>query len=137
LKRKQLQELIIKSLSQVSFTNPRDMELETVASIRGKNKILLNGFVYVKQQNLANNVVSYECERRRGAGNNTSECRAKVKLNEDLSVLSYLHEHTHTADSVRGEVLKVMAGVKRKAGETDEAPQQILGQELQHLNQRI
>ncbi|KAL3888256.1 hypothetical protein ACJMK2_000627 [Sinanodonta woodiana] len=68
------------------------MELETVASIRGKTKVVLNDFVYVKQKSLANNVTSYECERRRGAGKNTSEYRAKVKLNEDLSVVSYLHE---------------------------------------------
>ena len=54
------------------------MELETVASIRGKNKVILNCFVYVKQQKLTNNVTSYECERHRGAGTNLSECKAKV-----------------------------------------------------------
>jgi hypothetical protein len=75
-------------------------------------------------------------ERRRGAGKNTSECRAKVKLNEDLSVVSYLHEHTHTADSVHCEVLTVRASIKRKAEETEETPQQILGQELQQLSQQ-
>ncbi|KAL3853327.1 hypothetical protein ACJMK2_016875 [Sinanodonta woodiana] len=99
------------------------MELETVVSIRGKNKVVLNGFVYVKQKSLANNVISYECERRRGAGKNTSECRAKVKLNEDLSVVSYLNEHTHTVDSVHSE-------------EIEETPQQIMGQELQQLSQQ-
>ena len=53
------------------------MEVETVASERGKNKVILNGFIYVKQKKLANNVISYECERRRGAGTNLSECKAK------------------------------------------------------------
>ena len=111
------------------------MELETVASIRGKNKVILNGFVYIKQKELANNVVSYECERRRGAGKNLSECKAKIRLNEDLSVVSCLHEHTHAADLVHGEVLKIRASIKRKAENTEETPQQILCQELQQLGE--
>jgi len=112
------------------------MELETVASIRGKNKVVLNGYVYVKQKNLANDLISFECERRRGSGTTLSECKAKVKLNADLSVVSYLHEHTHAADSGHVEVLKVRASIKRKAEETDETSQQILGHELQQLSQQ-
>lgn len=112
------------------------MEVETVASTRGKNKVILNGFVYVKQKDLANNIVSYECERRRGGGKNLCECKAKVKLNADFSVVSYLHEHTHAADSFHGEVLKIRSSIKRKAEQTEETPQQILGQELQHLSQQ-
>ena len=113
------------------------MEAETVASIRGKNKIILNGFIYVKQKNLANNVISYECERRRGTGKELSECKAKVKVNgEDLSVVSYLHAHSHAADSARCEMVQARARIKRKAEETEETPQQILGHELQQLSQQ-
>ena len=66
------------------------MDVETVASIRGKNKIILNGFVYIKQKALAKNVISYECERRSGAGLGMCECNVKVKVNAaDLSVVSY------------------------------------------------
>ena len=43
---------------------------------------------------LAKNVISYECERRRGAGLGMCECNATVKLNAaDLSVVGYLYEH--------------------------------------------
>lgn len=111
------------------------MEPETVPSIRGNNKILLNGYVYVKQKLLANNVISYECERRRGKGIGMSQCKAKVKLNSDLSVVGYLNEHSHAADDARVEVLKVRENIKRRAEQTDETPQQILGQELQQLSQ--
>lgn len=113
------------------------MEAATVASIRGKNKILLNGFLYVKQKNLANNVVSFECERRRGSGKGLSECKAKVKVNgDDLSVVSYLHEHSHAADGARCEMVQARARIKRKAEETEETSQQILGDELQQLSQQ-
>ena len=65
------------------------------------------------------------------------KCKAKVKVNEeDLSVVSYLHEHTHAGDTIRGEMLQARASIKRKAEETQETPQQILGQELQQLSQR-
>ena len=48
------------------------MEVATVASTRGKNNLIVNGYVYEKQQAFANNIVSYECERRRGG-----KCKAK------------------------------------------------------------
>lgn len=111
------------------------MEVETVASNCGKNKVVLNGFVYVKQKRLANNITSYECERRTGSGTSASECKAKVKLNEDLSVVSYLNMHTHAADSAHVDVLKVRASIKRKAVETEETPEQILRSQLQGLIQ--
>ena len=40
--------------------------MEKVESIRGKQKIMHNGYVYVKQKDLAAGVISYECEKRRG-----------------------------------------------------------------------
>lgn len=58
-----------------------------------------------------------------------------MKLNEDLSVVSYLNMHTHAADSAHVDVLKVRASIKRKAVETEETPEQILGSQLQGLIQ--
>ena len=101
-----------------------------------KKQSYFKRFCLCKTKKLANDLISYECERRRGSGTTLSECKAKVKLNEDLSVVSYLHEHTHAADSGHVEVLKVRASIKRKAEETEETPQQILGQELQQLSQQ-
>ena len=36
--------------------------MDSVTSTRGKNKFIHNGYVYVKLNDLANGVVSYECE---------------------------------------------------------------------------
>ena len=43
---------------------------------RGARKLIRNGYQYVKQKDLANELTSWECtERRKG------NCKAKVKLN--------------------------------------------------------
>ena len=39
-------------------------------------KLIYEGYVYVKQNLLANGVVSYECELRR----NRAECKAKIQV---------------------------------------------------------
>ena len=39
--------------------------MDTVTSTRGKNKLIHDGYIYVKQKDLANGVVSYECELRK------------------------------------------------------------------------
>jgi len=51
------------------------LEVATVASTRWKNKFIVNGYVYEKQKALANNIVSYEYERRRGG-----RCKAKIMV---------------------------------------------------------
>ena len=37
--------------------------MQKVESIPGKQKITYNGYVYVKQKNLTDGVISYECEK--------------------------------------------------------------------------
>ena len=54
-----------------------------------------------------------------------SACKAKIKVAEDLTVISHQNEHSHSADPVRREVLTVRANLKRKAVESQETPQQI------------
>ena len=56
--------------------------MQKVESIRGKQKIMYNGYVYVKQKNLAHRVISYECEKRGGSEAGLSECKAKIKVNK-------------------------------------------------------
>jgi hypothetical protein len=110
--------------------------MEQIASIRGKNKITLDGYVYVKQKPLANNATSYECELRRGSGIGLSVCKAKVKIAADMSVVGFMNTHSHAPNDAHCEVQKVRAGIKRRAEQTDEGAQQILGHELQHLSQQ-
>lgn len=108
--------------------------MKKVTSVRGKNKIMYKGYVYVKQKNLSAGVISYECEKRRGNGTGITECKAKMKVKND-EVVGFLHDHTHAADEARVEVLTTRANIKRRAQETEEAPQQILGQEMENLSQ--
>ena len=108
--------------------------MDTVTSIRGKSKITHNGFIYVKQKVLAQGVVCYECEKRRGSGKGATECKAKLKIKDDV-VVGSLHEHTHAPDNARIEMITTRASIKRRAEETEEPPQQILGQEMENISQ--
>ena len=108
--------------------------MDKVLSIRGIQKVMHNGYVYVKQKDLAGGVISYECEKRRGNGTRISECKAKIKVKNDV-VVGTLHEHTHASDATQCEVLQVRHNIKKRALETEETPQQILGREMQNLSE--
>jgi hypothetical protein len=111
------------------------MACEILQSERGKNKIVADGYIYVKQKALANNIVSFECERRRGNGKGLSECKAKIKVDAAGVIVGRVNDHTHAPDAARVEMLNVRASIKRRAEQTLEAPQQILNEELQTLSQ--
>lgn len=103
--------------------------MEFVQSERGKRKLIYDGYIYVKQKELANSVISYECEKRRH-----SNCKAKVKVfgNE---VIDHVNEHTHAADICRPEVLFVREKIKSKAINTQETAQQIITQTVQSISE--
>ena len=63
-----------------------------------------------------------------------SECKAKIKL-KDEAVIGSLHDHTHAPDSARCEVLTVRDNITKSALGTEEAPQQILGREMQSISE--
>ena len=65
--------------------------MQKVESIRGKQKIMQNGYVYVEQKNLADGVIRYKCEKRRGNGAGLSECEAKIKVKDEV-VIGTLHD---------------------------------------------
>ena len=104
--------------------------MEFIKSNRGGNKVLYEGYIYVKQKDLADGAVSYECEMRR----NDQQCKAKLKVlgNE---VLGRMNEHTHAPNLGRMEATKVKVGVKRRALETEESAQQIISQELSDISE--
>ena len=81
--------------------------------------------MYVFQKNLANDVTSWECEKRcRG------ECKAKIKLDEAGNFLERINYHTHAPSETKCEIAKVRANIKRRATETQDPAQVILGIEL-------
>ena len=105
--------------------------MEWVYSTKGKPKLSFEGYIYGFQKHLANGVSSYKCEMRRNHGG-----KAKVKIQDDQMV-ARLHEHTHAADGRKAEIMKVTHGIKRKAQETKETPQQILTCAAQQVIEEI
>ena len=108
--------------------------MDTVTRKRGKAKICYKGFVYVKQKALTEGVIRFECEKRRGARKGSTECKAKLKMKDEV-VVGSLHQHSHAPDEARSEVLSTRVNIERRAQETEKHPQQILGREMENLNQ--
>ena len=75
----------------------------------GARKVMRNGYQYVKQKYLGNELTSWECiERRNG------NCKIKVKLN----AINYFVEqvqHINVPSTTRCELTKVHASIKMKA----------------------
>ena len=73
--------------------------MEFVSSQKRKQKIIRNGFIYIFQKDLANEVRSYECELRR-----KGHCKAKIKLDLGDNVIEQLNEHTYPHSQVKVEL---------------------------------
>ena len=93
--------------------------MEFITSNKGSLKLLYQGFSYVKQKDLVDNVVSYECVRRRSAN---GTCKARIHIRDDEVV----GDHTHQPNPAGTETLKVVAVMKHRARTTQETPQQII-----------
>ena len=79
--------------------------MEFISSQKRKPKILHNGFIYVFQKDLANEVRSYECEVRR-----TGQSKAKIKVD-----MGDVNEHTHPPSELKVELIKVKSGIRNRA----------------------
>ena len=103
--------------------------MEYINSTKGKPKIFFEGFLYVRHKNLANGYEKYECEKRRHG-----YCQAAFKVKED-EVIVIAQEHTHAPDPGKAETLRVGRGIKRKAEDTLETPQQIITDSVTTISQ--
>ena len=101
------------------------MKMEFTTIEKENRKLIHEGYMYAFQKNLANDVTSRECEKsRRG------ECKAKIKLDEAGNFLQRINDHTHAPSETKCEIAKVRANIKRRATETQDPAQVILGREL-------
>ena len=99
--------------------------MEFTTTEKGNRKLIHEGYMYVFQKNLANVVKSWGCEKRpRG------ECKAKIKLDEAGNFPERINDHTHAPSETKCEIAKVSANIKRRATETQDPVQVILGREL-------
>ena len=99
--------------------------MDFIRSSRGKDRLVHDGYIYVKQKDLANGVVSFECEERR----NKAVCKAKLKVHiERNEVVGRLHNHTHAPSKAKIEAARTIQRVNMRAIDTEETPQQILSE---------
>ena len=99
--------------------------MEFINTEKGNRKLFHEGYMYVFQKNLANDAKSWECEKRL-----TRECKAKIKLDEAGDFLEQINNHTHASSEIKCEIAKVRVNIKRRAIETQDPAQVILGREL-------
>ena len=100
--------------------------MESVLSQRGNTKFIHNGYIYVFQKDLANDIRSFECEKRRGSGT----CKARVKVNLADEVVAEMNDHTHPPSALRVEDTKIKSRIKHLAENTATTPQNILAEAL-------
>ena len=99
--------------------------MEFIKSDRGKDRLVYDGYVYVKQKYLTTGVVSFECEERR----NRATCKAKVKVHiQQNEIVDRLHDHTHAPDETKIEAAKTTHNIKMRATNTEETAQQIISE---------
>ena len=107
--------------------------MEFITSNKGSLKLLYQGFSYVKQKDLVDNVVSYECVRRRSAN---GKCIARIYIRDDEIVgeVGDHSHHTHQPNPAGTETLKVVAAMKHRVRTTQETPQQIIADSVTRLH---
>ena len=102
--------------------------MEFTTTERGARMLIRNGFRYVFQKELSNNLQSWECVLRR-----KGQCKAKVKLHMNGEPVEESNEHTHPSLQVEIEVTKIKASVKRRSQATHDTPRQIVGAAFQNM----
>ena len=87
--------------------------MEYVTSERGKQKLVLEGYVYVKQKALSTGDISWECECRRHKG-----CKARLRVRGTDHLVSLVwfglgvsrtNDHTHAPVTGRPEAIQVIS----------------------------
>ena len=106
--------------------------MEFIDLANGKQKILFEGYIYVKQKNLAAGRISWECEKRR----NAISCRAKLKTyNDILEGRTNAHTCTDLPNPARGEILKARNAMRVQAENSIDTSNNIIGTHVQQLSE--
>ena len=103
--------------------------MEFLTSSKGKQQLVLDGYLYSKQKNLAGGIISWECVKRR----NERSCAAKIKtLNEQ--VVGRINVHRCVIEPERLETRRVRANMREDAQNTRERPRNIIMDEVYGQN---
>ncbi len=102
-----------------------------ITSTKGKPMLIDRGYLYVRQKDLANNAVSWECTERR-----KMVCKAKLKIQND-AIIDRVNDHTHAPNQTKVAVAEVRATMKRRAETTLDAPHRIISEGLAHASAAV
>jgi hypothetical protein len=106
---------------------------EVVPSIRGENKLVVNGFLMVKDKT-RNETYYWYCEKRY-----TLYCsaRAITKLIGNQHKLKNVSTHNHAAEAARADVVKAISNIKEQAHQTYNKPSQIIQATTSQISQEV
>ena len=104
--------------------------MEFTTTERGARTLIRNGFRYVFQKELSNNLQCWECAPR-----HKGQCKAKVKLHMNVELVGEINKHTHPPSQDQIKVAKIKASIKRRSEATHDTPQQILEAALQNISE--
>ena len=99
--------------------------MEFTKSSRGKDQLMLDGYLFNKQKVLADNVISWECVDRR----NSKSCIARVKTRNDQMV-GRMNDHTHPPCPEKIQARVVRSNMKDRARTTTEKTRNIMAEEV-------
>ena len=94
------------------------LNAEIIKSTRGKDKLVLLGFIYTLNRSTTG-LKHWNCEKR-------SECKARITTNSDLSIVKpqnsseIFDTHPHAPDMLRIEMLKGYTKMKERADQNSE-----------------
>ena len=107
------------------------MAVEFVDFPNGRRKLIFENYIFVKQKDLRNGAIAWECSERR----NTKSCRARVKT-LDGNIVGQTNAHTCTTlpNPSKVDVLRTRAAMLIQAGRSDDRTQAIIGANINQLS---
>ncbi|CAK8697796.1 unnamed protein product [Clavelina lepadiformis] len=100
--------------------------MEFISSEKGKRKLALNGFMYVRNKT-KNGVTYWRCE-------DYLKCKSRVSTAEDDSLMRTPSEHSHPPNPARVIVARAKASMRDRAVKSDERTSNIIQSETQDIS---
>ena len=95
--------------------------MEFTTTKKGNRKLIHEGYMSFKKPGEWCNIMGMRKKRRGG------ECTAKIKLDEAGNFLQRINNQTHAPSKTKSGKAKVRENIKRRATETQDPAQVILG----------
>lgn len=89
--------------------------MEFTETNQGKRRLHKDGYQYVFQKSLADNVQSWECTNRR----HQRQCKARIKLDGLDQFIEQVNVHTHEPNPEIVSVVRARLNMKRRATTTE------------------